>query len=164
MKRKYLFPVLGLAALGIVSLGTLQAMAHDTTTSDGKTIVQKIAEKFNLKESDVQQVFDEHKTELKADMQKRIEDRLSQAVTDGKLTEEQKQKILAKQQELHSQRETMKDQLKDMTPEERRAEMKKHRSELEQWAKDNGIDTQYLMKGFGHMGGPKGGMREHGHF
>lgn len=160
MKSKYVFPLLGLAALGVVSFGSVQAFAQDTATSDGKTIVQKVAERFNLSQEDVQEVFDEHKTQLKEDMETKVDDRLSQAVTDGKITEEQKAKILEKQQELHSKMEANRDQLKDLTPEERRAQMDEQRKELEQWAEENGIDTQYLMgpliKG-GHKGGFRGG-------
>jgi hypothetical protein len=161
MKSKYLFPILGLAALGAVSLGTIQVLAHNTTSSDGKTIVQKLAERFNLPQGEVQQVFDDHKTQLKTDMQKKVDDRLSQAVTEGKLTEEQKQKILAKQKELQSQMAANRDKPKDMTPEQSREEMQKQRDELEKWAKDNGIDTQYLMGPFmkgdhkGFRGGPR---------
>lgn len=155
MKSKYLFPILGLAAIGIVSFGAVQALAHNATTSDGKTIVQKLAEKFNLQQDEVQQVFDDHKTQVKTDMQTKISDRLSEAVTQGKITEEQKQKIVDKQKELQSQMEANLDKLKDMTPDDRRVEMQKQRDELEKWAKDNGIDTQYLM-GYGMKGGHKG--------
>lgn len=155
MKSKYLFPILGLAALGLVSFGTVQALAHNSTTSDGKTIVQKLAEKFNLQQGEVQQVFDGHKAQLKTDMQTKVSDRLSDAVTQGKITEEQKQKIVDKQKELQSQMEANRDTHKDMTPEQRREAMKQQREELEKWAKDNGIDTQYLM-GYGMKGNHKG--------
>ncbi|HEY1074183.1 MAG TPA: hypothetical protein VGE59_00565 [Patescibacteria group bacterium] len=158
MKTKYLFPILGLAALGVVSLGAMHTLAHDTAASDGKTLVQRLSEKFNLKESDVEQVFTEHKSQVQATMEKRIDDKLTQAVTNKKITEEQKQKIIAKQKELQTQMEATKETLKNMTPQERQAEMKKQRDALEQWAKDNGIDTQYL-RGLGFKGVHRGGMR-----
>lgn len=153
MKSKYLVPIFALAALGVISLGTIQAMAHDTTSN--KTIAKKISEKFNLPENDVQSVFDEHHKEMKASVQHRIEDTLTQAVADGKLTEDQKQKIIAKQQEIQAQHEATRESFKDMTPEERKQTKEKHRSDLEQWAKDNGIDTQYLIGAF-HKGMRKG--------
>src|SRR5690349_7847345 len=111
MKSKYLFPILGLAALGVVSFGTVQALAHNATTSDGKTIVQKLAEKFNIPQGEVQQVFDDHKTKVKADMQTKVADRLSEAVAQGKISEQQKQKIMDKQKELQLQREASHDKL-----------------------------------------------------
>ena len=63
-----------------------------------------------------------------------------QALVDkGTITADQKAKIEAKQKELQAERET-------------------HRTELEQWAKDNNIDAKYLMGGMGHgMGGPRMG-------
>lgn len=51
--------------------------------------------------------------------------------------------------------------LKDKTPEERRAIMEKHRTELEAWAKANNIDPQYVGM-FGMKGkGMRGGMMKH---
>jgi hypothetical protein len=73
---------------------------------------------------------------------------LSQAVKDGKLTEAQKKLLIAKHNELFSQRETHFDELKNMTPQERKAKMQKRRDELENWAQQNDIDPSYLA-GFG---------------
>ncbi len=51
--------------------------------------------------------------------------------------------------------------MKDKTPEERRAAMEVKRTELEKWAKDNGIPIEYLRPGGGHHGpgGPGMGPR-----
>jgi hypothetical protein len=64
-------------------------------------------------------------------MQTKYEERLTQDVTDGKITSEQKELILAKHKELEG-------------------------ATLEAWAKENGINSSYLMGGFG--GGKHGGM------
>lgn len=65
-------------------------------------------------------------------------DRLQNAVDDGDITAEQKTLIENKQKELQAARESQRDA-------------------LEQWAKDNNIDTQYLRMvgpgGHGRMGG-----------
>lgn len=120
------------------------------------TIVQKIAQKFNLSEADVQAVFDEeHKTRM-AEMNKVFESNLSKKVSDGTLTEDQKQKIIAKKKELEEARISNFEKFKDMTPNERKAAMEKQKSELESWAKENGIDlskTMFFMKFKGHRGG-----------
>jgi hypothetical protein len=160
-KSMYVAPVLALALVagaGVVGL----THTHAADTSTGKTLVQKIAEKFNLKESDVQTVFDQDRTDHEAEMKQAMADRLTQAVTDGKITADQKQKILDKQQELRTQMEANRDSFKTMTEAERRAAMEKQRTDLEQWAKDNGIDPQYLMFAVYFKGGPGGPDRGFG--
>jgi hypothetical protein len=89
-----------------------------------------------------------------AEHKQQMEERLTQAVKDGKITEEQKSKILAKHQEIADKREAERDAMKDKTREERKAAMDANREELKKWASDNGIDEKYLMGfGRGHHGG-----------
>ncbi len=64
-----------------------------------------------------------------------FENHLNQAVKDGKLTEEQKNKIIEK----HKQNIEWRKSLKDMTPEQRREAIKQHREEMKKWAEENGI-------------------------
>jgi hypothetical protein len=93
-------------------------------------------------------------------MQKRAEVRLQEAVDAGKLTSEQKDKIIAKMKEMAASRETKREEMKNMSQAERHATMQAEREALEQWAKDNNIPTEYLrLGGRGH--GP-GGMRGDG--
>ena len=144
--------VVAVAVMGMASLG----IAATQGTESYPPIVQKLAEKFNLKPADVNAVFEEERTERRAEHRQRYEDLLAQAVKDGKITEKQKTAIIAKQAEL---REAM-DGLRDLAPEERRAAMEKQRTELETWAKDNDIDLRYLMmggRGFKHGRGGFGG-------
>jgi nitrate/TMAO reductase-like tetraheme cytochrome c subunit len=161
MQNKYALPVLALAIVAAATVGIVSTSAQEATDS-GKTIVQRLSEKFNLKESDVQAVFSEHKAEHHVAMQQKIDARLSQAVIDGKITAEQKQRILDKHKELREKMESNLERFKDMTHEERRAEMEKQHAELEQWAKDNGIDEHYLFMGGVKMhlkhGGPHPGF------
>ncbi len=169
------------SAIGVVGLSAVGTSALANSTTDGNTLVDKIAKQFNLNKDDVQKVFDQDKTERKAEMEARYEDKLTQAVKDGKLTEEQKSKILAKHKELAAKFEAKRaankdkrDELKDKTEaewqklmEERKAEMDKLKSELATWEKDNNIPSGYLMFGGGGMGhggpgghhGPGGMMR-----
>ncbi len=156
------------AAVAAIGLGALGATASAQTDSGGTTLVDKIAQQFNLKKEDVQKVFDQHKTERRATMEARYEERLNQAVKDGKLTEEQKTKILAKHKELmkeiEADREANKGKREDFQNkteaerkalmEQRKAEMDKKKSEIEAWEKENNIPTGYLM-----FGGGQGGMR-----
>lgn len=71
----------------------------------------------------------------------RVNNRLDQAVKNGKITTEQKAAIETKLQELKQFRET----LKDMTPQQRRDAMKQKMQELKDWAKANSIPVGLLM-------------------
>jgi gas vesicle protein len=80
-------------------------------------------------------------------------EKLTQAVTDGKLTQAQADLITAKKSEMKTAIEA----LRDATQEERQAAMKTQMDTLKQWATDNNIPEQYvLMGGFGEPGGEHG--------
>ena len=146
----------GVALAALTGLGAASAAS---TTADGPDgLIDKIAQKFNLKRDDVKAVFDEHKSEREAAHQQKLEELLNQAVTDKKITSDQKDKILAKLEEL----KTFRQSLQDKTEDERHAAMEAKRAELEQWAKDNNIPMDYLRP-FGHPGHKLGeGMRDGG--
>jgi Trk K+ transport system NAD-binding subunit len=142
--------VTSISAAGLVGNNMVSAA---TTTDDNNSLVTKIAQKFNLKTEDVQAVFDADKQEKNTERQANLEKELSQLVTDGKLTAEQKDKIIAKQKELQANRETNKDTMKDKTEAERKSAMGAKKAELEKWASDNGIPTEYLRFVTGGHGG-----------
>jgi polyhydroxyalkanoate synthesis regulator phasin len=180
MQKRWIVPGLVAAALiGIGGFGTLNAYAQTDDQSTVPPIIQKLVEKFGLKQTEVQQVFQEVKDEQMAAMETKFTEQLDKLVTDGKLTEAQKQAIITKRQELQTtmQAQIPKGQPKDfksMTDAQRKAKMKARKTEmeaqktaLEAWAKTNGIDSQYLRfvmgmgKGFefgrheGGFGGPR---------
>ena len=79
------------------------------------------------------------RSEMQATRKAELEAKLTQAVTDGKITAAQKQLILAKHAELQAEHAAD----RDASREERAAE----RAELETWAKENGIDlTQFFAE------------------
>lgn len=154
MIKKVLLPAVTLLVVGASIFGAHGALAADTDNPES-TLVQKIATKFNLNQDEVQKVFDEEHASREAEMQTKNDERLSQLVTDGKITEAQKTLILNKQKELKASRSD-KGSLKNLTPEERKSQMDAKKAELESWAKENGIDVQYLFGfgGHGFRGGP----------
>lgn len=84
MQYKFLLAVLGLALIA----GTAgAALAHGDDSDRFQPLVSKLAARFNLKEADVQAVFDEAMTDHIAQMEKEFSDRLDEPVADGKLTE-----------------------------------------------------------------------------
>lgn len=152
-------PLIVAGVLGSVTLASLAGMgavSAETGTSGRESLITRIAQKFNLQESEVKAVFEEERTAREAERTKAIETELAQAVTDGKLTTEQKDKILAKRAELQAEREADFDTLKDKTAEERRTAMQTKRVELKKWATDNDIPTEYARYVFGHGGGHHG--------
>ncbi len=155
MKTKILLPAIAIVLTGVAAFGSIGAFAQTTQTDPHTSIIQKLVTKFGLKEDEVKAVFDEERTERQKEMQTRMAEKLTQAVTDGKITEAQKQLIIAKQAELEKQREANREAMQNLTNEERKAKMQSHKAELEAWAKENNIDMQYLF------GGMKGGRRMH---
>jgi hypothetical protein len=145
-------PVVALTILGGTLLATHSAQAEGGTSPLGmNSIVQKLAQRFNLNEAEVKAVFDEQHSEMEKQMQAKMEAELTQAVTDGKLTEDQKQKIIAKRAEMRDSRENKfiefkageepsADQLATL-----KAQHQQEMADLKQWAEDNDVPLEYLM-------------------
>lgn len=153
MKKKYLIyvimPLMAFAVMGVVYANSSATGIANPMSN----LVTAIAQRFNLNVSDVQQVFDEQRAKMEAQREQTFTDRINQAVTDGKLTQDQADKILAKKAELEAQRTS----LEGKTEEERRTAMKGQTDALKQWVIDNNIPQEYLpFLGFG-MGRGHGG-------
>lgn len=156
MKKKLLILTVALGALAFTGL----FVANNIRAEDAGSyppIVQKLVERFGLDEAEVQGVFDEAKEERKQEMQTQIENKLDQAVADGELTEEQKQALIDKKAEMHD----LKDELRDLDPDERRAVMQEHHDEFKAWLEEQGID---LTGEFSHFGGGYKGGFGHGYW
>lgn len=147
------------SALGVSSLMGLQAVSAQSDQSGSSGLIEKIASKFNLNKDEVKTVFDQYREARHEEMEKERSERLQALVDDGTITAEQKAAIEAKHDEMEKERESNKDSFKDMTAAERKAEMQKHKDELEAWAKENNLD---LSKLDGVLGGPGKGPGGHG--
>ena len=137
-----------IALAGIVGVGLVSA-ATDTTSG---TLVDKLVAKFHLNKSDVQQVFDQQRSQNQAAHQAEEKTRLDQAVKDGKLTQAQEDKIIAHEAE----EKTLMDSLAGKTEAERHTAMEANRTAEQKWAKGNGIPAEFLRGPDGH-GGHRGG-------
>lgn len=111
-------------------------------------MVQKLVQKFNLDQAAVQAVFDEQHQEMMAQHRAERTARFDQLVADGKITQDQRNLIVAKMAEL--------DSMRDASLDERRQATESHREEMETWAAENGIDLQYLRPMNGDGRGSKG--------
>lgn len=142
---KFIFiPIAALVLAGGVVYGSGKVYAQNKS-DQFQPIAEKIAKKFGLKTEDVQAVFEEERLAREQEMKQKFEERLNTAVSEGKITAEQKQLILDKQQELMNERAQERTQLQQMSPTERKAHMQTKRTELENWAKEHGIDLKYLL-------------------
>lgn len=162
MKKQLILTATFIALVGASAFGAQTAFAQGVDSQS--ELVARIAEKFGLNQSEVQTVVDqyrtEERTERQAEMKTKMEERLSQLVTDGKITNAQKQLILNKQAEMQTNRQQEFTNFKDLSQSERKAAMEKHKAELDAWAKENGIDLQYVMPfGKGGQGMMRGGMK-----
>ncbi len=144
---------IGLASVAGIGVASAASSSGD---SSGNNLVDKIASTFNLDKSKVQAVFDANHQEHEAKRQANIEAKLTQAVKDGKLTETQKSAIVAKLTEIRADMDANRDAMKDKTPAERKAAREQKRTDLETWAKQNNIPTEYLRFVMGGHHGPGG--------
>lgn len=143
--------VLVLAA-SVLFYTTLPVSAHSMPSEQFDTIVGNIATKLNMKPEDVRAVFEEVQKEKQAEHLARFTVRLDELVKSGKLTDPQKQSLLAKEQEMTESRPQNHDTVMNMSAEERKAYMQKQKDELSSWAKDQGISQETLKEiGFGGM-------------
>ena len=160
-KSKFLLPVLALVILGgsVIGTGLVNAQGSENPAS---TLAARIAQRFNLNETDVQAVFNEVRDEHKAKMKADLESRLNQAVSDGKITEAQKQAILEKFG-TSPENKINKEEFKSMTKEERRAKMEEKKTAIENWASENGLSIDTIREILGGNHPRKGVFMERTH-
>jgi hypothetical protein len=97
-----------------------------------QNMMQKLSEKLGLNQDEVKTAMEEIRTERQAEAKQQFETNLTQAVTDGKITQEQKEYILGKHNEIANQQQVVSNL----------------RQELRTWAEQNNIDLP-LMGGMG---------------
>lgn len=156
---------LATATLGLVAVTAIPVFAATPSTSTGTapvdpraSLIQSLVQRFHLNQSDVEQFFNDQEQQHANEALTRLEQRLSQDVTSGKLTDAQKAAIVAKAKEAQAKHEAA----RKLSPEECKKMMDQYRTELETWASQQGIDRSYLrdiMGGPGGHGGPMGGLR-----
>ena len=148
--------LVGTLALG-TSLATNQASAYRGSDSSG-SFAQSIAQRFNLDETNVTAFMKEHKQARKEAHLQEKQARLGEAVTNGIITQDQKDALLSKMEEHKSSHDADKSQWKELSHEERREMKDAHHSEMEEWAQSQGIDLDAIHEFIGEHHGKK-----HGH-
>jgi len=140
-KNKKILTTIAIAAViasGVAFAGVSAASAaNGNGNGNSDSLVSKIASKFNLSQNDVQAVADEVHAERQQARQAERDSKLDQAVTDGAITQAQKDALVAKRNEL-------------------RAQSTKNREEMQKWMDDNGIDHTKIQSYMGGAGNGKG--------
>lgn len=153
MNKKVLFTAAAVTVLGgslaLAGAQTASAQVAVNPNDHMSSLAQKIANRFGLNKDEVQAVFEQDRQERHAEMEKAYQDYLTKEVSEGNITESQKQLILEKRAELEAKREATMESFKNMSDEERKAAMESERASLEAWAKENNVDLKYL--GFFHV-------------
>lgn len=140
-KKKTLLMSAAATTVGVAMFAGVASAQTPTSTTDQQSLVDKIAQRFNLDKTQVQEVFDEARQEREAKHQQKIEQKLDKAVTEGKITAEQKTAILNKFQEFREYMES----IKDKPREERKELMKAKHDELKKWAEEQGLDKYFPL-------------------
>lgn len=131
--------------LGLVAVGAQGAFADQIQTTSANGVMQN------------------RHADMEANMQAKTATRIKDAVTAGKLTQAKADLITAKIAELQASRQNAQSANKNLTPEQRKANMTAQKTALDAWATANGLskdDLKFLvpggrgpgMKGFGNKG------------
>ena len=138
---------------GVACVGEINAQANEGVGDECPLLVERFAERFDLDPDEIMDFFDELKEERKADAEERFEEKLDELVEDEKITEKQKEAILAKKGEL----KTFKEGLEDMTISEAREAMKEIHEGLKDWAEENDLELKnFFPKEGAHSFGLRG--------
>jgi hypothetical protein len=170
MNTKKLSKLIGLTAiLAVVTIGAGVASADVSTNSNSNrqnhmaSLIQAIANKFNLNATELEAVVDEtmqaNREQMQAEREEEFANRLAKAVTDGKITQAQSDLITAKKAEMRSEMETERGTFSSLSKDEIKTKMEARRAEIESWAETNNIPLEYLM---GMNKGGEGKGRGHG--
>ena len=137
-----------LAAVAAIAFAGSSAVLAESENGQG-SLADKLATRFNLNKDEVQATLGEHRGQQRGVKQ---EANLSAAVEAGKITEEQKQAIVAKQQEIVGDREAG----RGLNDEDRDAVRAEHRAAMEAWATENDVNLSELHDGEQGQGERKG--------
>lgn len=145
--------------LGAVVLTGVQGIRVANAATENDTlppIVQRVAEKFNLNQDEVKKFVTEdraaHREEMQAERKAEFTAKLDQLVTDGKITAEQKDKIVAKHNELDAKRDPIHEN-RELSREEMQSQMQALRTEMTDFLKSIGVDENLFPQK-----GPRGGQ------
>lgn len=114
----------------------------EAATSETKypSLIQALIDKFKLNKTEVETVITEERTTRQNERKAQMEEKLNQAVKDGKINEEVKNAVLKMINEHQAERAALNETMRNKIDE--------HRSEMQQLEEKYGIDLQEIL-GYG---------------
>lgn len=147
MKNKLVLSLGALAVVGGLTYTATQVQAFGLGSGSQQNMAADLANKLGKSEAEVQTAFNSLREEHRQQAETSFATRLTESVQNGEITEEQKQLLLTKHEELRAQFDQAKQQRET------------HRQELQAWAEANDIDMSFLAEiGFGFGRGEGRGM------
>lgn len=151
MKKQILLPAAVVTIIAGSYFGAQSVSAHGFS-NDSSSLVQTLATRFNLDESQVKAVFDEIREQKKAQRQTQLQEKLQKAVESGKLTEEQKVSLIQLHEAHRAEVQALYDADSEVTPEQRRLLFEKFKNTLNEWAEKEGVSIEALQSTVGRFG------------
>lgn len=154
MQMKWVIVPVTAAAVGMgaLSLGTSSASAHGMGLENNATMIARIAQAFGKSEAEVKTVLEQIHSERQAERLAELTVKLDAGVSAGQITSAQKQLILDKFAALKNEHQAEHEAWKESGEKPSMADRKENRqgrkAELETWATDNGISTEFLSSLF----------------
>lgn len=145
LKTYLMISLLALTLTGAAIYGSDPALAQaQDFRNDG--LIKKLSQRFGLGEDEVEQVIEEFRQERREEHQQWLYARLTQAAANGEITEEQRDLILLKHEQI---RQTWQEQLAErgIKPEDKKAATQEKKQELARWAVENGVEVTYFGRG-----------------
>jgi competence protein ComGC len=153
-KLMTIFTALVILFAGVPSAIPAYASFGNTGTNFFSDLIQFVSQKFGLDQAKVKSAVTEYQNQNRQKMQQNMQDRektrLDALVTQGKITVDQKNAIIAEQAKLRAEYNSA-DQ-KNLTADQRKQQFQKKQEEIKAWAQSQGIDASYVMPFGGRMG------------
>ena len=126
--------------IGMACTNELKADDGDKK-DDYPVIIEQLAEKLDLDPEEICEALEDIHEERKEEFKKNLEEKLDEAVEEGNITEEQKEAIITKSEEVA---EELQD-IKELPQSEKKEAMADINDDLREWAEENDIDLKELF-------------------
>jgi len=160
--KLFIASAVALPAVGLTGMSIASATSNTMSQDKRDSFATNLATKFNLNKNDVTKFMDEQKASRESQMKTKVTDALKTAG----YTDTQIKALQGKRNEQRTAMQTWRDANPNATREDMKAHHDAERTEMEAWAKEQGIDLTKIQEtlktaglGRGHAHG-MGGMKD----